>query len=301
MSDIRVRLAGWSQDESTLRDVRTRVFIEEQQVPKELEWDELDRACVHALAFAGERAVGTGRLTPDGYIGRMAVLQNWRNRGIGTRLLQSLLEVARKRGDLICRLHAQVSAIGFYERFGFHTEGEEFMDAGIPHRTMIFHFEKPAAGTALQGHAALAAGLVDLARSARVDFALYAPDLAPRVTDRKELAEALRGLALGSQRSRIRLLCQDARDVARRGHALLRLATALPSLCFVHQLAPDDDAPAEIFAFADAQGAFRQPRVASPFGYLALAAPPLAREFSERFETLWERSDPDPEARHLHL
>lgn len=301
MSEVAVRLAAWAQDEAALRAVRTRVFIEEQHVPEELEWDELDPRCVHVVALADDVAVGTGRLTPDGYIGRMAVLPEWRDRGVGARLLETLLDVSRKRGDLVCRLYAQISAMDFYRRFGFEAEGEEFMDAGIPHRTMFLHFEKPAAGTALQGHAELAAGLVDLARSARVEFALYAPDLAPRMTDRNDLVEALRGLALASSRSRIRLLCRDAREAARSGHALLRLATALPSLCHVHQLAPEDDAPEEIFAFADAQAAFRQPRVTSPFGYLALAAPALAREFAERFEPLWERSRPDPEARRLHL
>lgn len=296
-----MRLAAWTQDEAALREVRTRVFIEEQRVPKELEWDELDPRCVHVLALADDVAVGTGRLTPDGYIGRMAVLSEWRSRGVGARLLQTLLEEARNRGDLVCRLHAQVTAIPFYRRFGFQVDGDEFMDAGIPHQTMFLHFEKPEAGTALQGHAALAAGLVDLARSARYEFALYAPDLAPRVTDSKELAEALRGLALASPRSRIRLLCRDARNAARSGHALLRLAAALPSLCDVHRLDPEDDAPEEIFAFADRQGVFRQPRVASPFGYLALAAPGIARDFAVRLEPLWERSEPDPEARRLHL
>ncbi|HEX5313418.1 MAG TPA: GNAT family N-acetyltransferase [Gammaproteobacteria bacterium] len=141
MTDFSIRLADWSDDLPALRDIRTRVFIEEQQVPLALEWDELDGQCVHALAVAGAEPVGTGRLTPDGHIGRMAVLREWRGRGVGAALLDILMHAARARGDHVCRLHAQTHALGFYSRYGFLPEGEIFMEAGIPHQTMAFCFE----------------------------------------------------------------------------------------------------------------------------------------------------------------
>lgn len=136
MAEFSVRRADWSRDLDDLRAVRTRVFIEEQKVPIELEWDEHDADCVHVLALAQGKPVGTGRLTPDGHIGRMAVLPEWRGHGVGARMLEALMKTARERGDRVCRLHAQTSAIGFYTRYGFRTEGGEYMEAGIPHRTM---------------------------------------------------------------------------------------------------------------------------------------------------------------------
>jgi predicted GNAT family N-acyltransferase len=82
------------------------------------------------------RAIGTGRLLPDGHIGRMAVLADWRGKGVGRALLERLLEEARLQSCALA-LHAQTHASGFYRRFGFVEEGPEFMEAGIPHRTMV--------------------------------------------------------------------------------------------------------------------------------------------------------------------
>ncbi len=301
VSEVTIRLADWGRDAEALRLIRTRVFIEEQRIPKELEWDELDERCVHALAVAGDTPVGTGRLTPDGYIGRMAVLPEWRGQGVGDRLLRTLMDVARERGDKVCRLHAQISAMGFYERLGFQAEGEEFMDAGIPHRTMSLRLEARAPTETFDGHEAVGTALFDLARTARLEFALYAPDLAPRLTDRPDLAEALRALALSNPRARIRLLCRDAREAARGGHALLRLSAALPSRCALRELDPQDETAEELYAFADQRAVLHQPRRTEPRAHLQLNAPRRAREFSRHFEQLWERSKPAREARRLEL
>ncbi|MCC7218007.1 MAG: GNAT family N-acetyltransferase [Burkholderiales bacterium] len=132
-----VRLADWQRDRDALALVRNAVFIVEQGVPANLEWDDVDRACVHALALDAEgRAVGCGRLLPDGHVGRMAVLAPWRSRGVGSALLQRLIEVAIARGDARVALNAQVQAMPFYERFGFAAVGAPFDEAGIPHQAM---------------------------------------------------------------------------------------------------------------------------------------------------------------------
>ena len=135
--DFSLRLARWPKDINPLREVRTEVFIEEQDVPPNEEWDGLDDQCLHVLAVdANENPIGTGRLLPDGKIGRMAVLKEWRGKGVGAAILGLLMNEARERGHAAARLAAQVHAIPFYERFGFSTYGEEFMDAGIPHYWM---------------------------------------------------------------------------------------------------------------------------------------------------------------------
>jgi predicted GNAT family N-acyltransferase len=132
-----VRLCDWDAARAQARRIRELVFVREQGVPLELEMDEQDPRCDHALAYSADgSAVGTGRLLPDGYIGRMAVLKEWRGKGVGGLLLLALVEQARSRGHATLRLNAQTHAAGFYRRFGFDIAGPEFMEAGIPHAAM---------------------------------------------------------------------------------------------------------------------------------------------------------------------
>lgn len=132
-----VRVANWRANREMLHAIRKAVFIEEQRVPEELEWDEIDETCHHVLAYAVDGTpIGTGRLLPDGHIGRMAVLKEWRRRGVGSAILVYLLDLARREGfDEVC-LHAQTHALGFYARHGFEACGAQFIEAGIPHRLM---------------------------------------------------------------------------------------------------------------------------------------------------------------------
>jgi predicted GNAT family N-acyltransferase len=132
-----VREAKWEEAGERLRAIRECVFIREQGVPEELEWDGLDGECIHLLAETGPGdAIGTVRLLADGHIGRMAVLKEWRGRGVGSALLLRSIELARDMG--LCRvvLNAQTTALGFYRKAGFKASGGEFMDAGIPHHRM---------------------------------------------------------------------------------------------------------------------------------------------------------------------
>ena len=131
-----IRVAAWTRDGDALTDIRRRVFIAEQHVPEALEWDGEDGSAQHWLALRDELPVGTVRLVADGHIGRMAVLAQARKLGLGSKLLRAAIEAARGRGVHEVYLHAQVQALGFYARHGFIAEGEVFMDAGLPHRTM---------------------------------------------------------------------------------------------------------------------------------------------------------------------
>jgi predicted GNAT family N-acyltransferase len=132
-----VRITDWAADSAALRAVRRAVFIVEQGVPESLEWDNFDPQSVHALAVDSHvRAIGCGRLLPDGHIGRMAVLAGWRGRGVGAALLLRLVDLAREAGHRRALLNAQVSAMPFYARYGFTATGEAFEEAGILHRIM---------------------------------------------------------------------------------------------------------------------------------------------------------------------
>ena len=142
---VRVELGDWTTMRSRAVPVRFAVFVEEQRVPPEIELDGFDPLCVHALACDREgRVLGTGRLLPDGHIGRMAVLRPARGTGVGSALLEALMQAAQVRGDRQVALSAQTHAIPFYERFGFVAEGGEYDDAGIPHRMMRLVFQRTA-------------------------------------------------------------------------------------------------------------------------------------------------------------
>lgn len=132
-----IRILTWADAMPLARTVREKVFIEEQKVPRELEWDEWDERCDHAVACDAQGcAIGTARLAPGGKLGRMAVLHEWRGRGVGRALLDALLGRARERSLARVTLHAQTHAAGFYRRFGFRDRGGEFFEAGIPHLEM---------------------------------------------------------------------------------------------------------------------------------------------------------------------
>jgi predicted GNAT family N-acyltransferase len=131
----RVRLVSWQEASSALTSIRTQVFVHEQAVPEDEELDGRDPDCVHALAEdAAAHAIGTARLLPDGYIGRMAVLAPARGQGVGSAMLRLLMHEARTRGLREVALHAQLSARRFYESHGFRASSEEvYLDAGIEH------------------------------------------------------------------------------------------------------------------------------------------------------------------------
>jgi len=136
-SSFSVRHADWTFDQSVLQEIRREVFVVEQQVPEDEEWDDMDAACQHVLASTNTGTpIGTGRFLPDGRIGRMAVLKAWRGCGVGSAMLRELLALAREQGYMEARLHAQTHALEFYRKHGFTPVGGEFMEAGIPHYEM---------------------------------------------------------------------------------------------------------------------------------------------------------------------
>jgi predicted GNAT family N-acyltransferase len=130
------RVTDWTRDGATMDAICRAVFVVEQGVPAELEWDGLVAGCTHVLALMNRDPVGTGRLLPTGKIGRLAVVAGARRHGIGRCLLRRLVELAREQGLTPVCLHAQVSSASFYEAHGFVAEGAEFDEAGIRHGRM---------------------------------------------------------------------------------------------------------------------------------------------------------------------
>lgn len=137
-----VHLITWHDGEPLLRGIREKVFMREQGVPAKLEWDGKDDSCHHALALsANGEAIGCGRITQDGHIGRVAVLPEWRMKRIGTAILELLVDYARTQNYSRVELNAQMQVIPVYQKFGFEVVGKEFMDANIPHRKMTLQLK----------------------------------------------------------------------------------------------------------------------------------------------------------------
>ena len=131
---FRVRIADWRTMQPALHRIRTVVFVEGQKVPPAIESDGRDGECVHVVAETVEgEVIGTGRLMPDGRIGRMAVLEAWRNCGVGGAMLVELMREAKRLGHREVYLHSQSHAKDFYLRHGYVIEGEEYYEAGLPH------------------------------------------------------------------------------------------------------------------------------------------------------------------------
>ena len=137
-STFRLLEVEWDSHKDALLSVRIPVFVDEQHVPMDEEVDELDPLSVHVIAYdAHNQPVGTGRLTPKGWIGRMAILNNSRGAGIGLAILKQLTKRAVSDGFSEIRLSAQTHAIPFYERLGYKTEGSEYDDCNIQHINMV--------------------------------------------------------------------------------------------------------------------------------------------------------------------
>ena len=142
-----ILIKPWEQAHDLAYPIRRAVFILEQGVPEELELDALDPLAKHFLAYQEGQCVGTARLVylenGEAQIGRMAVLANFRGQGVGRQILEKVLLTAAAEGLICLTLHAQLTAMPFYEKLGFIAQGSIYEEAGIPHRNMMLLLPNP--------------------------------------------------------------------------------------------------------------------------------------------------------------
>ncbi|MDO3388756.1 GNAT family N-acetyltransferase [Gilvimarinus sp. SDUM040013] len=149
---LRFVQAQWGRDSQQLCDIRKTVFIDEQGVSEDEEWDGKDQSarhfCVEYCAKPQPSVIGCARIVDETWrgnrglhIGRVAVIKNWRKQGVGRYLMSSMLDwcAAPRRSQCPVFLHSQIDAMAFYQKLGFEPVSDEFMDAGIPHRTMLLN------------------------------------------------------------------------------------------------------------------------------------------------------------------
>jgi len=134
-----IRIMGWKDAQLWALPLRLTVFVNEQRVPEDLEIDQHDPLAWHAVVFENQQAIATGRLLPSGKIGRLAVLRPYRGQGVGTAIVESLIQFGMQNQITQFYLHAQTAAQGFYERLGFKAKGSNFHEAGIEHIKMVLN------------------------------------------------------------------------------------------------------------------------------------------------------------------
>lgn len=136
LTNVKITQVRWHEAENYLREVRQVVFVEEQAVSPDFEWDELDASAIHLLALFDNQPIACLRIIDCHKIGRMAVLKEWRGRGLGAALLQEAIKICKAHGSKSMHLSAQTHAIEFYRKAGFKITSVEYCDVQIPHVDM---------------------------------------------------------------------------------------------------------------------------------------------------------------------
>lgn len=312
-SDFKVRLADWDRDELALREVRTSVFVKEQAVTEREEWDGLDAECTHAVAEnLAQGVIGTGRLHPSGKIGRMAVLAEWRGQGVGAAILRRLLEEATSRGLDAVYLHAQVPVLGFYARFGFVAEGDEFEEAEIPHRLMRLRLPRGGTGLAapgeqtgtrrvLSGKREFADAVAQVAAVAARSLAIFTHDLEHGVYDSKPFLETVKRLVLSRSHARIRVLVSDPDRVQLSINRFLHVGRRLSTFIEFRRLAESFQDRGDAFLIADGAALVYRARADRWEGVADTCEPRMARRYLGEFDQMWQLSEPAQELGELRI
>lgn len=303
LQDFHVEAAEWSCDDqrAALLDLRATVFVHEQGVPEQRERDGLDGDCWHVLARdADGQPIGCGRLTPKHEIGRMAVLPAWRGQGVGLALLRELVARARALGWPEVALNAQTSAIGFYEREGFVAHGEEFEDAGLPHRAMRLALptivNEPIAlnDTGIlpaESRNEVAAARLQLLADARHRLSIYLPLCNDSYASTDELAE-LRRIAISGRGALIRVLLHDPAATLRNDHRLIALAQRLPSAIQIRTPIEEADlAYISAYLLNDTGGYLFLPEADRAHGRAARHDRASQAPLRQHFDTVWDRAE----------
>lgn len=298
---FRVEVVAHAAALPDLRRVRDEVFVAEQGVPAELERDAAhDPSCVHVLARLEDGTpIGTGRLSPDRHIGRMAVRKPWRGHGVGGALLRALLDAAWLQGTQAVHLNAQVDAVEFYARHGFVPVGERFMEAGIAHQAMARTLDGPhpvhARTLAVEATRRIIVG-------ARRWLWIRSHALDPGLLDAPPVLDALRRFATAGRGNEVRILLHDAATPQRAQAPLLALAQRLPSILQFRELDdPVDRNDPACFIAGDGGGYYLRSLGQRIEGEAERHAPGRVRQLRAGFDEAWERSRPVSEYRALGL
>jgi predicted GNAT family N-acyltransferase len=303
-ADYQVEVVSWHVQRETLRSIRGKVFIEEQNVPQDIEWDDQDEDATHFLLTQNTVVLACGRLLPDGKVGRMAVLKDQRGKGLGRMLLNAMVEHARNKGMHRLYLHAQQHAAVFYQGAGFEAFGEAFEEAGIRHLAMELSTNFTGADafiTNVQYPRPFDTLALNLAQTARRNIRIYSTQLDPLVFDSEELASAMITLAQRGRFSDIRILINDARPMSKRGHRLLNLSRRLSSTIKIRVVEEHPELPDATYLVRDTNGVVYKPDDRNKPGFYEPDSRASAKRFVTQFDYLWNWGKVDPRLQLLRL
>ena len=323
--NVHVVPVDWPTHSEALRAIRGAVFIEEQGVPQEIEWDGEDDVCHHFMAIneVGQR-IGCGRLMPSGKIGRMAVLPEFRGQGIGRQILDATIACASELGFRRVTLHAQSDAVEFYRKAGFLPEGGTFTEAGIVHQAMALELPIPFAAQAdvprvkvreeaaparaavaefrqFDGESESASGLLEFLESPSRTVRIYSQELDHALFDRPDVTDALSAFVRHGPPARLQILIHSSSSIVSRGHQLLELARRLDSKIEIRKVPGELATDRASFVLADEQGYFLLPDHREYQATANAFDPVQSERLAERFDYLWDRSEADPDLRVLRL
>lgn len=319
---LKIRRYSWQLAPSAIREIRQAVFIDEQQVPPEMEWDDTDAIADHFLALLPDNTpVAVARMYPSvtetAHIGRMAVLADFRGRGYGEQLLRHMVMEAAPDFDELY-LSSQVTAVPFYQRLGFHACSAPYDDAGIPHVEMrCFAPALVASQWAHRDHPmvvgkdteawifdsehSLIAMTDSVANQASQRLWLYDRFLDHDRYDRFRFREILSNLARRHRLSDVRLLIHDDKPLVQRRHQIVELMRRLPSRIELRLANPDYPCDSQPFLLADREALVYCHDFDKPEGFANFSAPGHVKRLSENFQRMWDAGRASLELRQLPL
>ena len=315
----------WPTHNEQLRAVRDEVFIQEQGVPKDVEWDGQDEDAIHFLALnqAGQ-AVGCARLLPSGQIGRMAVLAEHRSLGIGNRLLEAALQNAKQQNFSEVFLHAQAQVTEFYHKAGFRLSGNEFVEAGIPHVAMNLELPirfEPVGGIArpeirkqgseldsekaefeqLHGESECRTGLLKCLQEPLRTVQIYSQYLDHDLFDQLAVVDALSAFVRRGPPVQLQVLIHSSQLIISRGHRLLELARRLDNKVQIRRVPEELTSDLHTSVVWDARGYWLMPDYREYEGLANIFDPVQAARLTQRFDYLWHKASEDSELRVLRM
>lgn len=336
MAETGVQVVDWETCEA-LRTIRQAVFIDEQNIDPDLEWDADDHRAVHFLLTHHDVAAGTARLLPDGHIGRVAILGQFRGLGLGQVLMREVMVQAGTLGHRRLLLSAQTYALDFYRRLGYRTEGAEYLEAGIPHQAMVWEIdpdelppiefsspgrfaihnpaEEPRQRFADELPYRLGEGrdaiecsdseaqlhACHMARQVRRRLVVYAADQAAWLFNHRDFIDSCEQLIATRPKAQIRILLQDVPQGFCLGHSLVKLAQRFPSACEIRRILPDLPREPQVYVLADDDGILMLPQRLKRTGFVRYESPDQVRRWAAHFQELWATSQSDPALRRFLL
>lgn len=325
-SDFFVTPAHYATDQDALMQVRHTVFVDEQNVPPELEPDEHDATATHVLALSSseQKPIGTARVVyldqpntgKTAKIGRMAVLQAWRGQGVGAAMMHLLLDDARRQGATQAELDAQLHAMPFYESFGFTAHGDVFDDAGIDHKKMTTSLEPldtspPTSQTAARETATSQAITNIQARNQALHriierstrhLNIFIRSLEPGLLDDEQSLSLIRQFVTANHEAHCRVLLREPQQAIQTDHPLIALMQRLPSKITIKQTGNDVDATYHLDVYLnDRQDGLIQVQSERMDAKHHSASPATVKPYLDRFGRSFEHGIDIPDIRRLGL